>query len=378
MLSVQERERLMDDETDGLMQDVRRGLFASNTSPALKAFKLLVGHLESFYISDSLPLDPESRIKRKIISFLLSVRVNHLAQVGLQPVGDTECEFSPFVVCGSSDSSLRSGSLTSSSSPPLTPALLLTSPLVKVTELYLTDMVRVLLLVMDKEKDWPTLRLVLTGLKTMISQNPTLIMLTKSCSTRTQNQDRRTGGRCIAGDIVAAAAQLIHGKGRSPDQFLNTECQKFTKSEFDRFVYPLLESLIVYGKDMDPNHQTELLKAIQIGLQNRSYNRYIMQALTSCLMELQDPKVVKHLPELLLIISKISATKALAVPKMSFLSSEYLASHLLHLFLISPSLTADEFVCGCSARPLPANVFVFYRGSVHEHICDRNPVHKLL
>lgn len=339
-----------------LVHEFRSGLFTSNSSPAVNAFKQLISHLENFYtsnpvtVSDVLLLpaaaspDAAGRIKRNIINFLLSIRVNHLAQIGLQadpsasagtdgpdsgasgssPSSSSsssssvqeEMDYSPFVICGSSDLSLRCGSF--SLSPPLTPSILMNSLLVKLTELSLTDMFRVLLMALEKEKDWQILRLLLTGLRDMVSQNPTMIIVTKSFTRSPANRSARS----VAGDIVSVAAQLINDKGRSPDQLVNLDSAKFTKSEFDRHVYPLLESLIVYGRELDPNHQTELMKSIQVGLQNRSHNRHTMLALTSCLMEMQDQKVIKYLPELLLSISKISATKALAVPKMSFLSSE--------------------------------------------------------
>jgi hypothetical protein len=389
---------------DGLVQEFRSGLFTSSSGPAVSAFKQLISHLDNYYISDNnaSPLSSENAalIKRNIINFFLSLRVNHLAQIGVAdatapdpesaagPV-EHEIDYSPFVICGSSDLSLRGGSFTLS--PPLTPSILMNSLLVKLTELSLTDMFRVLLLALEKERDWPILRLLLTGLRDMVSQNPTMIIMTKSFSRSPAN---RSGSRSVAGDIVSTAAQLINDKGRSPDQLLNLDSAKFTKSEFDRYVYPLLESLIVYGKELDPNHQTELMKSIQVGLQNRCHNRHTMQALTSCLMEMQDQKVVKYLPELLLSISKISATKALAVPKMSFLSSECLFfSHvtcIAHPFLLQANgkfifnfalfshFLFRRVTSGCSTRPLPPHVLLLYGGSVYEHFRHRNPVHQLL
>lgn len=325
---------------DILISDFKRGLFSSNTSPAVKAFKQLINRLENCYTISDAPAvtasvttyaDPESEVKWKIIQFLLSIRVNHLAQVGIslpnqdkenQSSGGEVIEFSPFVICGTSELSLRSAGSGNNLSPPLTPNTHgLGSLAIKLTELSLSDMFRVLLLVLEKEKDWQIIRTVLSRLKTLISKNPVMIILTKS-----PNKTSGRIGKSVAGDIVSTGARLIHDKSRGlPDSLVNMDRPKFTKSEFDRHVYPLLESLIVYGRELDSNHQTELLKAIQVGLQNRSYNRHTMLALTCCLMEMQDQKVIKYLPDLLLKISQISATRALAVPKMSFLSSELFA-----------------------------------------------------
>lgn len=50
--------------------------------------------------------------------------------------------------------------------------------------------------------------------------------------------------------------------------------------------------------------------------------RPVVMALTTCILEMRDT-MVKLLPEVLLSMSKLSATAQIAVPVLEFLSSEY-------------------------------------------------------
>lgn len=50
--------------------------------------------------------------------------------------------------------------------------------------------------------------------------------------------------------------------------------------------------------------------------------RPVVMALTTCILEMRDI-MVKLLPEVLLNMSKLSATTQIAVPVLEFLSSEY-------------------------------------------------------
>jgi len=58
------------------------------------------------------------------------------------------------------------------------------------------------------------------------------------------------------------------------------------------------------------------------GLQSR-FAAHVVAALTTCILEMKDA-MYKRLPEVLLSLSKISATVHIAIPILSFLSSEYL------------------------------------------------------
>jgi len=61
--------------------------------------------------------------------------------------------------------------------------------------------------------------------------------------------------------------------------------------------------------------------ALKVGLSSRTSQRQCILALTICIFETQDI-MPKALPDLILNISKISATKNLAIPKLNFLSSK--------------------------------------------------------
>ena len=70
------------------------------------------------------------------------------------------------------------------------------------------------------------------------------------------------------------------------------------------------------------NFQRDLVKCLEFGLVSKCA-RICVQALTVCALEMDDV-MMRQLPSVLLNLSKISATVAMAIPLMEFLSSRHL------------------------------------------------------
>ena len=104
-----------------------------------------------------------------------------------------------------------------------------------------------------------------------------------------------------------------------PDSLHNTP-PKLTRSEFHGCVFPVLTSLASYHAYLEPNLQQRLIKCLEFGLVSRCARQCVM-ALTMCTLEMRDA-MYKLLPEVLLNLSKISATVLIAIPILEFLSSE--------------------------------------------------------
>jgi len=111
------------------------------------------------------------------------------------------------------------------------------------------------------------------------------------------------------------------------------------KSDFDCHLYPLLESLIVYGKVLEGGTQALVLEMFKEGIKNRNYVIHAVHALTCCLMEMQDQNIKKVLHEILLRLSQNSATKAMAGPKMAFFSTLVMFPNLYSSWI------ADQYLC---------------------------------
>jgi tuberous sclerosis protein 2 len=111
-----------------------------------------------------------------------------------------------------------------------------------------------------------------------------------------------------------------------PETLRNTPA-KLTRSEFHGCVFPVLASLASYHAYLEPSLQQRLIKCLEFGLVSRCAHQCVM-ALTTCTLEMRDA-MYKLLPEVLLNLSKISATVHIAIPILEFLSSKYKFSYLI-------------------------------------------------
>lgn len=69
-----------------------------------------------------------------------------------------------------------------------------------------------------------------------------------------------------------------------------------------------------------PRFQVELIKCLEFGLVSKCA-KVCVNALRLCTLEMQDV-MMRLLPAVLLQLSKISATTAMAIPVLAFLSSK--------------------------------------------------------
>ena len=367
-----------------LIQDFRKHSFRSKSySASGRCFILLVDLLDKYYqsnatresVGDATSSTVSSSayhdvkvilaVKKCIISFLLSFRANSLGQVtATDDSGDDDekkpcVEFSPYCILASfletqpqtgnqtvsfrsTTGSLAGGTVSSPPSPPHNSSSFMTASGQSYCSMNLTDMFAVLLKVLEQESSWDLVKLVINGLTKIISQNPSMITATKSSDCYRRHLS-------IANDIAFTVCKIIKTEDpskRFPEDFQTTSGMLTTpggtkkhKGDFDCLVYPLLESLIVYGKLLEGSIQTMMVEVFRDGLKNRHYVKNAVHALTCCLMEMQDQKVIKILPDILLKISQISATKAMAGPKMSFLSTLILFPKLYSSWI------DDQYLC---------------------------------
>lgn len=96
---------------------------------------------------------------------------------------------------------------------------------------------------------------------------------------------------------------------------------KMNRTEFQSYVFPVIVSLASYHSYLEPGQQQRCIKCLEYGLASKCASQCVM-ALTTCTLEMRDA-MHKLLPEVLLNLSKISATVVIAIPILEFLSSKH-------------------------------------------------------
>ncbi|KAJ9583770.1 hypothetical protein L9F63_021894, partial [Diploptera punctata] len=301
----------------GLINIFSMKLYQLPSSHAVKSYRLLVSHLESHYLKPVV-FETTSSIRYVIFDFLLKIRANSLFHLGFPEPTSGVIRFSPFIAVEHREGERTGGS---ASPPPMSPAPS-SYPTCVVTYLSLTRACKVVITCLKQEKDWNVFQLILQELP-QIMKNKALIV-------------SRHGNDI---DYLAAAlCSMVCGYDKTlglPDSLFNTP-PKLTKSEFHGCVFPALASLASYHAYLEPSLQQRLIKCLEFGLVSRCSRQCVM-ALTTCTLEMRDA-MYKLLPEVLLNLSKISATVVIAIPILEFLST------LTRLPKVFASFVGDQYM----------------------------------
>lgn len=91
-------------------------------------------------------------------------------------------------------------------------------------------------------------------------------------------------------------------------------------SDFHAMLLPTISSLVPYHLFLKLATQKDMIKTLQSGLFSRN-PRVCVHALTVMLLEMPE-MMLRHLPDVLLEMSKMSTTVNVAVPVLEFLSSK--------------------------------------------------------
>ncbi|KAK7072996.1 Tuberous sclerosis 2-like protein, partial [Halocaridina rubra] len=121
-----------------------------------------------------------------------------------------------------------------------------------------------------------------------------------------------------------------------PESLRNTPA-KFTRSDFQSYVFPVLGNLASYHMYLEPVVQQKVIKCLELGILSRFAGPLCVSALTLCVLEMRD-SMIKLLREVMLNLSKITATVQNAQPILEFLST------LLHLPKVYASFVSDQYM----------------------------------
>ncbi|CAG0914003.1 unnamed protein product [Notodromas monacha] len=298
----------------GLTQIFRMKLYQLPSDHCIRVYQILVSHLMSHYRK---PICAEKAEVWRYMVFecFLSLRADSRYHLGICD-SRNNVEFSPYIMVdhrrGEHHSQVAPPTSQSSSSstspPPASPSAASSTigatassvfstpyPSCKISLLSLTQACGALIAGLQKEKDWTVLQLLLTALPEVLGN--------KALTLSRNGNDMHY--------LVDAACNLMNEKSRMPEQL--------SSLDFQGFVFPVLIALVPYHRHVDPERQTKLITAIKRGLMTKSTASCI-DALTMSALEMTET-MHKIIPSTLQELSRMTATKNIALPTLLFLST---------------------------------------------------------
>uniref|UniRef100_A0A672NNX2 TSC complex subunit 2 n=1 Tax=Sinocyclocheilus grahami TaxID=75366 RepID=A0A672NNX2_SINGR len=297
----------------GLLDILQSKLYSLPASHASRVYELLISHLQLHYKNKYYSATGSS-IRLKVFDFLLMMRADSLHRLGV-PNKDGVLRFSPYCHCdvGESEKRVTDKKPTGTVSPPTgspTPA----APPSSVRTAYLPYNLAfsVLLQCLKMENDWKVLKLVLDKMSCTIQYK--VLILTSPC-----NIDHLCSTLCS----MVTDRLISERLKKTPDGFSLTDVQLA--------VVPVLTALTSYHSYLEQSRQRELVQCLEKGLIYRCAKQCVV-ALTMCTVEMPDI-MIKLLPALIVKLTHISATVAMASPMLEFLSTLVRLPHLYANFV---------------------------------------------
>lgn len=344
----------------GLIRIFKKKLWELPSIHAIQAYKILILCMEHHYRKQAI-MDGVSRVRLQIFEMIFEMRANSKCQLGFLSTptrnnGEEEDSFSsmlpqytPYVLVNdkhsqrfssadeqgeddpeqrlndsntviSSETANEDSDLTSKDSTIVVSDQSSMSK-VEVTHLSLIQAAMTVIVAMNKEKDWEVLRLILERVPQVL-QNRALIL----------SRD----GNNINYFALALCALVTDKNLGLPESLRNTPA-KFTRSDFQSYVFPVLGNLASYHKYLEAPVQQKVIKCLELGVLSRCAGPLCVSALTLCVLEMRD-SMIKLLREVMLNLSKITATVQNAQPILEFLST------LLHLPKVYASFVSDQYM----------------------------------
>ncbi|TRY86200.1 hypothetical protein DNTS_030238 [Danionella cerebrum] len=319
----------------GLLDILQSKLYSLPAAHACRVYELLMAHLQLHY-RNKYNSAISSSIRLQVFDFLLMMRADSLHRIGV-PNKDGALRFSPYCYCdlGESEKRVSDKKPTGTVSPPTgspTPAAppssirtaCLPYSLAFTVLLQCLKMVRSFLrwenafvwsstaVLESVETDWKVLKLVLDKMSCAIQYK--VLILSSPC-----NIDQLCSTLCS----MVTDRMISERLKKTPDGFSLTDVQLA--------VVPVLTALTSYHSYLEQNRKRELVHCLEKGLIYRCAKQCVV-ALTMCTVEMPDI-MIKLLPALIVKLTHITATVAMASPMLEFLSTLVRLPHLYANFV---------------------------------------------
>ncbi|XP_072240384.1 tuberin isoform X2 [Leuresthes tenuis] len=301
----------------GLLEILQSKLYSQPAGHASRVYELLISHLQLHY-KNKYCSAVASAIRLQVFGFFLMMRADSLHRLGV-PNKDGAIRFSPYCYCDAGEPEKRVGDKkpTGSTSPPAgspAPAAAPPAATASIRSAYLpyAPAFSVLLQCLKMETDWKVLKLVLDKLPWMLQYK--VLLLTSLCSL-----DQLCSTLCC----MVTDRLISERLKKTPEGFSRTDVQLA--------VVPVLTAITSYHKYLEQSRQRELVQCLETGLIYRCAKQCVV-ALTMCTVEMPDI-MIKLLPALIVKLTHISATVAMASPMLEFLSTLVRLPHLYANFV---------------------------------------------
>uniref|UniRef100_A0A8K9V3P2 Tuberin n=1 Tax=Oncorhynchus mykiss TaxID=8022 RepID=A0A8K9V3P2_ONCMY len=291
-------------------------LYSLPASHASRVYELLIGHLQLHYKSKYSSAVACS-IRLQVFDFLLMMRTDSLHRLGFLSK-DGVLRFSPYCHCDMGEPEKRgsekkpAGSVSPPAGSPAPSSSTTTTPSssIRTACLPYSPAFNVLLQCLKMETDWKVLKLVLDKMPWTLQYK--VLLLSSPCSI-----DQLCSTLC---SMVHTVTERLK---KTPDGFSRTDVQLA--------VVPVLTAITSYHNYLEQARQRELVQCLEAGLIYRCAKQCVV-ALTMCTVEMPDI-MIKLLPALIVKLTHISATVAMASPMLEFLSTLVRLPHLYAYFV---------------------------------------------
>ncbi|XP_037620951.1 tuberin isoform X3 [Sebastes umbrosus] len=301
----------------GLLEILQSKLYSLPAGHASRVYELLISHLQLHY-KNKYSSTIASSIRLQVFDFFLMMRADSLHRLGV-PNKDGAMRFSPYCYCDTGEPEKRvsekkpAGSTSppaGSPAPPTAPSASTAS--IRSAYLPYAPAFSVLLQCLKMETDWKVFRLVLDKLPWTLQYK--VLLLTSPCSL-----DQLCSTLCC----MVTDRLISERLKKTPEGFSRTEVQLA--------VVPVLTAITSYHNYLEQSRQRELVQCLETGLIYRCAKQCVV-ALTMCTVEMPDI-MIKLLPALIVKLTHISATVAMASPMLEFLSTLVRLPHLYANFV---------------------------------------------
>ncbi|KAE8300858.1 Tuberin Tuberous sclerosis 2 protein-like protein [Larimichthys crocea] len=301
----------------GLLEILQSKLYSLPASHASRVYELLISHVQLHYKNKYCSAIASS-IRLKVFDFFLMMRADSLHRLGV-PNKDRVIRFSPYCYCDAGEPEKRvsekkpAGSTSppaGSPAPPNAPPASAAS--IRTAYLPYAPAFSVLLQCLKMETDWKVLKLVLDKLPWTLQYK--VLLLTSPCS---------------LDQLCSTLCSMV--TDRLISERLKKTPEGFSRTDVQLAVVPVLTAITSYHKYLEQTRQRELVQCLETGLIYRCAKQCVV-ALTMCTVEMPDI-MIKLLPALIVKLTHISATVAMASPMLEFLSTLVRLPHLYANFV---------------------------------------------
>lgn len=335
---------------DELIRVFSLKLYVLPTSHAIKIFTMLHNHLEKCY-QKPIYTEASAAVRKRIFAWILKLRANSTYHLGYLDDTKGRTQFSHFLcVIDPNESGPYQSNRQSQTLPNITAQSNATDADMQTSNVSFKRSCNLLIECLCNESDWSVMQLILKGLP-LILQNKALF-------------------RGVDMDYLATK---IIGLGKQPTQLSKSRIDLFTpssqrpqSSDFQGLVINTIAALIPYHPYIGHTNRNRIITQLRSGLllSLDITPRVCVQTFTVLLHEVLD-SMLRHLPEILNDMSRMSTTLRIAVPLLEFLST---LSRLPNRLFASFTETQFKYVFAISLPYTNPHKYDHYTVSLAHHV----------